>query len=46
MVRYPATPSNPHRRFLDVVTAVRRHGLPWPSPSKKKQRSLRRKEGR
>lgn len=44
VVRYPATPSNPRRRLLDVVTAVRRHGLPWPAPSKKEQRAQRRKE--
>lgn len=46
VVRYPATPSNPRRRFLDVVTAVRQHGLPWPPPSKKEQRSQRRKDSR
>lgn len=43
VVRYPATPSNPRRRLLDVVTATRRHGLTWPPPSKKEQRSQRRK---
>ncbi len=46
VTRYPATPSNPPRRLLDVVTAVRAHGLPWPPPSKKEQRSQRRKEDR
>jgi hypothetical protein len=43
---YPATPSNPRRRLLDVVTDVRRRGLTWPPPSKKEQRAQRRKEGR
>ena len=43
VVRYPATPSNPRRRFIDVVTAVRSHGLGWPPPSKKEQRALRRR---
>lgn len=46
VTRYPATPSNPRRRLLDVVTAVRAHGLAWPPPSKKEQRSQRRKEDR
>lgn len=46
VTRYPATPSNPRRRLLDVVTAVRAHGLPWPPPSKKEQRSQRRKDNR
>lgn len=46
VTRYPATPSNPRQRLLDVVTAVRAHGLPWPQPSKKEQRSQRRKEDR
>lgn len=44
VVRYPATPSNPRRRFLDVVTAVRAHGLAWPPPSKKEQRAQRGKD--
>lgn len=42
VVYYPATPSNPRRRLLDVVTATRRHGLSWPPPSKKEQRARRR----
>lgn len=42
---YPATPSNPRRRLQGIVTAVRRNGLPWPTPSKKEQRARRRKEG-
>ncbi|MGH3941818.1 MAG: hypothetical protein ACRDTG_24955 [Pseudonocardiaceae bacterium] len=46
VVSYPATPSNPRRRFLNVVTAVRHHGLPWPPPSKKELRSQRREEAR
>ncbi|MFN6543904.1 hypothetical protein ACPCIR_12750 [Mycobacterium sp. NPDC051198] len=43
VVRYPATPSNPYRRRLDVLTKVKQAGLPWPAPSKKEQRSQRRK---
>jgi hypothetical protein len=39
--RHPATPGNKRRRFLDVVVAVRAHGIVWPKPSKKEQRSLR-----
>lgn len=46
IVRYPATPSNPRRRRLDVLTAVKKAGLPWPAPSKKEQRAQRNKEGR
>lgn len=38
---YPATPGNKRRRFLDVVGALRHHGIVWPKPSKKEQRSLR-----
>jgi hypothetical protein len=45
VVRYPATPKNERRRFFDVVTAVRRHGLPWPAPSKSELRAQQRKEG-
>lgn len=44
IVRYPATPSRSRRRRLDVLTAVKRAGLPWPMPSKKEQRALRRRE--
>ena len=44
VVRYPATPSNPRRRRLDVLTAVKKAGLPWPAPSKKEQRAQRRRE--
>ena len=43
VARYPATPSNPRRRMADLVTALRRNGLPWPPPSKGEQRSRRRK---
>lgn len=43
VVRYPATPSNPHRRRLDVLTGVKKAGLPWPIPSKKEQRAQRNK---
>jgi hypothetical protein len=47
VVRYPATPSNPHRRFLDVVTALKAHGVMWPPLSKtelRAQRNANRKE--
>jgi hypothetical protein len=44
VVRYPATPSNPRRRRLDVLNAVKKAGLPWPTPSKKEQRAKRNKE--
>lgn len=40
---YPATPSNPHRRRRDLVVALKKAGLPWPAPSKKEQRSQRKK---
>ncbi|TVS86638.1 hypothetical protein FPZ47_05715 [Mycobacterium helveticum] len=30
---------------IDVLVAVKKAGLPWPAPSKKEQRSQRRKEG-
>lgn len=43
VTRYPATPSNARRRLLDVITAVRKHGLAWPPPSKGEQRAQRRK---
>jgi len=42
---YPSTPRNAYRRRLDVLTAVKRAGLPWPVPSKKEQRAQRQKEG-
>jgi hypothetical protein len=45
VTRYPCTPSRARRRYLDVVTALRAHGLPWPAPSKSELRSMRRKEG-
>ncbi|MDN5759433.1 MAG: hypothetical protein L0H59_13050 [Tomitella sp.] len=41
---YPATPSNPQRRLRDIVTLLRANGLEWPAPSKKEQRSRRRKD--
>lgn len=41
--RYPATPSNPYRRMQDLKTALKAAGLPIPPPSKKEQRSARRK---
>jgi len=45
VVRYPATPSNPRRRLLEVITRLRAYGLTWPPPSKKEQRAQRKKEG-
>lgn len=45
VVRYPATPSNPRRRLTEVRTAVKKHGLEWPPPSKGQQQARRRKEG-
>ncbi|MDP9219403.1 MAG: hypothetical protein M3P23_02565 [Actinomycetota bacterium] len=42
--RYPATPSNAYRRRLDLLVALKAAGLTWPPPSKKEQRSQRRKE--
>lgn len=44
ITRYPATPSNKRRRYVEVVVALRKHGLVWPRPSKKELRSQRRKE--
>ncbi len=44
IARYPATPSNPYRRMLDLRTALKAAGLAIPPPSKKQQRSQRRKE--
>jgi hypothetical protein len=41
---YPATPSNPYRRMMDLKTNLKRAGLQIPPPSKKQQRSERRKE--
>ena len=46
VVRYPATPSNPHRRLRDVIVEVRKHGLEWPRPSKAELRSRRTNGGR
>ncbi len=44
ITRYPATPSNPRRRMADLTVALKKAGLPVPPPSKKEQRSQRRKE--
>lgn len=44
--RYPATPSNPRRRMADLRVALIRAGLPIPPPSKKEQRSKRRRPER
>ena len=46
VAKYPATPSNPRRRLTEVIVAIRKAGLEWPPPSRKVQRSRRRKEGR
>jgi hypothetical protein len=43
VARYPATPSNPRRRMADLQVALRKAGLQVPPPSKKQQRSMRRK---
>lgn len=40
---YPATPSRPNRRMASLKVALRKAGLPWPPPSKKEQRSQRKK---
>jgi hypothetical protein len=44
VARYPATPSNPYRRMMDLKTALKAAGLAIPPPSRKQQRSQRRKE--
>jgi len=31
--------------MTEVVLGLKKHGLVWPPPSKKEQRSMRRKEG-
>ncbi|WP_100466186.1 hypothetical protein [Mycobacteroides abscessus] len=41
--RYPATPSRPYRRMLDLTVALKKAGLELPPPSKKEQASRRRK---
>lgn len=41
--RYPATPSNPRRRMQDLKVALKKNGLQIPPPSKKEQKSQRRK---
>jgi len=40
---YPATPSNPYRRLQTLLVKLKKAGLPWPAPSKKEQRSQRKK---
>jgi hypothetical protein len=42
--RYPASPSRKYRRYTEIVIALKKYGLIWPPPSKKEQRSQRRKE--
>ncbi|QDQ96707.1 hypothetical protein [Tomitella fengzijianii] len=44
VVRYPATPSNPYRRMLDLTVALKKAGLQIPPPSKKELRAQRRKD--
>jgi hypothetical protein len=44
IVGYPCTAGKSRRRRLDVLTAVKKAGLPWPPPSKKERRAQRRKE--
>ena len=41
---YPATPSNKRRRLMDIVNALKKHGLEWPPPAKGELRARRRKE--
>lgn len=43
VANYPATPSNPHRRLLDLKVALKAAGLQIPPPSKKERRAQRRK---
>lgn len=43
VTRYPATPSNPYRRLQEVKSALKKAGLAIPPPSKKEERSARRK---
>lgn len=43
VVQYPATPSNPRRRMLDLQVKLRKAGLQVPPPSKKEQRAQRKK---
>lgn len=45
VTHYPATPSNARRRMQDLEGKLRKAGLAWPPPSKKEQRSYRRKGG-
>jgi hypothetical protein len=44
VARYPATPSRPYRRMQDLKVALKKAGLAIPPPSKKEQKSVRRKE--
>jgi hypothetical protein len=41
---YPASPSRPYRRMLDLHVALRKAGLQVPPPSKKEQRAARTKK--
>jgi len=40
---YPATPSNPRRRMHDLLAKLKKAGLTWPAPSKKEQRTQRKR---
>jgi hypothetical protein len=40
---YPASPSRPNRRMADLKVDLKKAGLPIPPPSKKEQRSQRRR---
>lgn len=40
---YPATPSNPYRRRQSLLVNLKKAGLTWPAPSKKEQRSQRKR---
>ena len=33
---YPKTPSRPGRRLADVLTSIKKAGLEWPPPRRKK----------
>lgn len=43
ITRYPATPGNESRRMKSLLVALKKAGLPWPPPSKKKQQAQRKK---
>jgi hypothetical protein len=43
VANYPATPSRPHRRLMDLKVALKAAGLQIPPPSKKERRAQKRK---